>query len=70
MFFLAVRKRVVSTVKKSCNGKKKGCLTVRKKRCFNDVSTMRKSYLDGVPTVRKNGCFDGEKKGISTVLEQ
>ena len=39
-------------------------------RCFNGVSTMRKSYLDGVPTVRKNGCFDGEKKGISTVLEQ
>ena len=69
MFFLAVRKRVVSTVKKSCNGKKKGCLTV-KKRCFNGVSTMKKSYLDGVPTVRKNGCFDGEKKGISTVLEQ
>ena len=31
---------------------------------------MRKSYLDGVPMVRKNGCFDGEKKGISTVLEQ
>ena len=36
MFFLAVRKRVVSTVKKSCNGKKKGCLTVKK----GDVSTV------------------------------